>query len=645
MDAFLKEAAKHGTKDSRGVFTINAEKAEIKLAKYQLAGLAQFPMFLLAAGTAAGVSRFEVSFHGKKTRIRYEGWTLTSTDLHSIGMQALKKETSRPLRFLGIAFSTIGSRFDFSIRSGDLEVAFVNMVMQFPETLKNADQFSGLEIEIESRLESEFDEGLKGQQKFCPFPVIIGRKELLGGYDPSLESLDSYAYMHRPGQGLYAVNLNYADSVVLELPEEEDKIPLLVSFTHPNEGDLLGFWILVNGLACRAPAGFAPAGFYGVAAGDNLELSLSHEIVNNASYQEFRLQVCEACLELCYYTQAQLAGSKNRIQVRLLEDALQSVKPHLPVSRRIAVENAHAQAYLQSPGQVEDTLGPVIDPKGLESLLPLLADLDEMRLDVLLTGYKKRCRQSKEAGRYREMLVWHQTLLKIKQTLKKDTETDSLVHYLLEIIQNIGELPSPETLHNFSLSSPENRLTISYLSCLASWANGEDVRGHTPAVHPTWLYPLALDCQAESTWTRLLDLITEEKISEALVLVKTHPPLFYRGNEHQWLQYFWTHHRGQLSWVVTIALRVELSFCEQAPAEGYGTLPLLDDARLIIANEISRPPFWPNFLTLLQRARRSHSETDRRRCWSALFLDGLATGYLTSNKKHPLLEPFSPGQW
>ena len=207
VDAFLSEARQAGSHDSHGVFTINADKAEVKIAKFQLAKTEQFPMFLLAAGTQAGATSLDVIFPTPHTtRIFFKNWSLSPSDLHYIGTQALREDTPLSYRYLAIAFSAIGHRYDFAVKSGSLQVAFVDRTMREVESRDFVPE-NILEIEIEGDLEEAIWNGLTGQQKFCPFPVRIGHRELAGGYDPSTESLDSYAFFCRQGEGLGTVSL------------------------------------------------------------------------------------------------------------------------------------------------------------------------------------------------------------------------------------------------------------------------------------------------------------------------------------------------------------------------------------------------------------------------------------------------------
>ena len=116
MDSFLERIQREGALDSRGVFTINVEKAQVKLSSFQLADFSQFPTFLLGAGQAANASQLLLTFPSlggigasRSTRIEFRNWTLDIEDLRLIGLESLKKETPRPIRYLATILSTLGA--------------------------------------------------------------------------------------------------------------------------------------------------------------------------------------------------------------------------------------------------------------------------------------------------------------------------------------------------------------------------------------------------------------------------------------------------------------------------------------------------------------------------------------------------------
>lgn len=637
MDAFLQAAYSEGAHDSHGVFTINAEKAEVKLAEFQLAAASQIPMFLLAAGTQARVARFRVSFpEESKTVIRYEGWELTAEDLRCIGMESLKRGTPLSLKYLGIAFSTLGAHYNFILRSGDLRVAFQSSVMRFLEERQEGSGLDCLEIEIDCGLRSAFEKGLKGQQKFCPFPVVIGQKELNGGYDPSSESIESFAYLCRRGPGLSEVSLKYTNNVLLELPETDGGSPMALSFTHPRESEFLGVWLLINGLACKAPADFAPLGFFGVAVADKLELSLSYEVVQNAAYHSFREEVLSACSALVQRAQSELTRSQDRSRRHMLDDA----------SRELIRAQARSRASTSTQAEATEPGGLFGRPE--TDLLEKLSDLSGMsegEVATLLEQLSKRVWQLFHHGRLPEALDHEDALLKVKNARGLYSWRDHLLRTLMAFCANPGELPTRESLELYQDSDLTS--VAGYLLLLIDWARQGSVSLPAfPKEHPTWLAPLVVRASSGSAaWHILYDLLRKEQISEALQFVKSDSTLGFEGNERAWLEYFWTYHRGRLPWAQGVKLRVALSFSTEDRASDFQSMELEQARREVLLQEISRAPFWPYFFTLLKRAGDSEKDPACRMCWTALYIRALAGAYLYDFYGSPLEKPLFLGSY
>lgn len=636
MDAFLNAAYSEGSHDSHGVFTINVEKAEVKLAEYQLAAASQIPMFLLAAGTQAGAERFRVSFpEGSKTVIRYEGWRLSAEDLRCIGMESLKRGTPLSLKYLGIAFSTLGAHHNFILRSGELRVAFQHSVMRFLEEREDESLSDCLEIEIDCGLRSAFEKGLKGQQKFCAFPVVIGQKELHGGYDPSSESIESFAYLCRRGPGLSEVTLKYTNNVLLELPEDDGGSPMALSFTHPRESEFLGVWLLINGLACKAPADFAPLGFFGVAVADRLEVSLSYEVVQNAAYHSFREEVLSACSALVQRAQSELTRSQDRSRRHMLDDA----------SRELI--RAQARSRANASTQTEAT-----EPGGLfgrpeNDLLEKLGDLSGMsegEIATLLEQLSKRVWLLFHHGRLPEALDHEDALLKVKNARALYSWRDHLARNLMAFCANPGELPSRESVELYLDS--DLRSVASYLLLLLDWAQQGSVSLPAfPKEHPTWLAPITVRASASSAaWHILYDHLRGERIAEALELLKSDSTLEFEGHKSSWLQYFWTYHRGRMSWAQCVKMRVALSFSVSDHSPDFPGMELEQARREVLLHEVSRAPFWPYFFTLLKRTGDSEREPARRMCWVAFYIRALAGAFLYDLNGSPLEGPLFLGR-
>lgn len=631
MDAFLNEARSSGTHDSQGVFTINADKAEVKIAKFQLARTEQFPMFLLAAGTQAGAAGFEATFPSRgKTRVRFRGWSLSPTDFHYIGTRSLKEGTPIAFRYLAIAFSTIGHRYDFAVRCADFQVAFVKQTMREVHVSEEIEK-DVLEIEIEGDLEKAIWDGLTGQQKFCPFPVRVGRRELAGGYDPSTESLDAYAFYFREGPGLSTVALKYPSEIVQRHPPSNAP-PMAVSFTHAPDAEKLGFWLLVNGLACRTPRDFVPSGFFGVAVADGLQLSLSHEIIQNRAFRNLQVHIWNACKGLCQYTRTKLDGFANPLRLSMLSVSLRSLErgyssPH-------EIEQEQLPELSEAEGLVGYPLVPATEPGSLAELLVLVRELDEDGRAVLLSAYRARVLQHFKKGAREEALSWYGALLEIKKTLVQLQEIDIFVEQLLR-----GRMaPSGDESNRYEYD--RLKVLAAYLQDLAEWEQGREPNFRLTSMDSTWLVPVGLHDVAGEPWAQLVRALERGDISTGMRLAQQSSELCFRGHELAWRTYFWSHHRGDLSWIEAVALRVALSFSELCAVEQEASKAELTVFSL--AKERSRSPFWPSFLSLLERAAKSKGERGRREAWAKLIVTDILSQLLQRPQTFTLQEPFRP---
>ena len=617
------------------MFTINADKAEVKIAKFQLAKTEQFPMFLLAAGTQAGAAGLEVTFPTRQTtRIRFQNWSLSPSDLHYIGTQALREDTPLSYRYLAIAFSTIGHRYDFAVKSGSLQVAFFDRIMREVKSRDSVPE-NVLQIEIEGDLEEAIWDGLTGQQKFCPFPVRIGQRELAGGYDPSTESLDSYAFFSRQGEGLGTVSLRYPSDIVLELPASEE-LPMAVSFTHAPEAGGIGFWLLVKGLACRTPREFAPPGFYGVAVASGLQLSLSYELIENESYRAVRAQVWKACDMICRHAQSRLDVTLDPVQISMLE--LTSTYLERDYVRQ-GVERLQAGSVFArgSTANSEEASGlklaPDSDPEGLSRILDELPDLPSEEIETLIRAYRDRAWKHLVKGSKEETLSWYRALLRIKESLQDVQEIDLFLERLLVA----EDLPSGVESGATNCAKIANLVT--YLRNLEVWNQG--LEPERLNVDPSWLVPLGVHEATSEAWTMMIRLLEQEDVSTAMRLIWRTPELFLSGSEYAWRSYFWTYHRGRLSWLETIALRVGLSFSE-ANSDDYDSLSVSELKTSVLGTQREKPTFWPFFLTLLERSSRYQQVSGRRACWTALVVSDILGQMLVRPDDFSLQDPFCP---
>lgn len=617
MDAFLAQAQSEGVQDSRGVFTINAEKAEIKLAKFQIATLEHFPRFLLAAATAGGASGLRIRWKSGKTAIEIYGWTISQADLQAIGMHSLKRETRRELRYLATVLSALGSRHRFSLVTEDFQVQFEHGLLQFPaRPLIEVDPGS-MTLEIETQLKDEVERGLSGQQKFCPFNIQVGATELQRGYDPSIETLDSFAFVTRTGDRLPEVTLKYArPQTHLKLASDDEAPPLALGLAPPGEAERSGIWLLVDELACRAPYDFAPFGFYGVVIAPELTLDLSYDLNKNEPYYALQARLTEACRKLCLDLRDRF-GSLPTNQQKILRRA----------SEKLGLSWQAGGVRTQAPAEVAtDVLAPVVSTGLVRALVKRLPELDQVRKELLHSRYRDRVLRELRQGNVGDALAWQRARTEVSRATGASTPQELVVPHLLELVSGFQGTPEQKLAELAAAGGAE---LATYLRALRDWEvkPGTDISG----IHPSWLVPLGVVLDHREPWMLLLELLEQGDAATALRLVRGQEPLLYSGYERSWLRYFWEHSQGTMPWTELVKLRVALSFASDDGTRDYSTVPFDKFRQDVILTESTRPPFWPHFLSLLRHAERLHGE-DARSCWTPVLARLLLERCLTDSE-------------
>ena len=636
MDSFLERFQGEGCLDSRGVFTINLEKAQVKLASFQLADFSQFPTFLLGAGQAAKASQLLITFPSlggigasRSTRIEFRNWTLDIEDLRLIGLESLKKETPRPIRYLATILSTLGAKHDFSLTSNDFQLSFQKGVMKPPQPPPDGAQVSSVTLHIETDLRRDLERGFAGQEKLSSLEVRFADKRIGGGYDPSLETSDFFSFLVVKGVGLPPLTFQKtSERVVSEQPR--DGLPAMaLGLSSPAEAERAGLWLLVEDLAYRAPRDFSPDGVFGVLVANELRRDQSFQVVQNAAYHRLREQLLEAARRLCRQAEKRrhlFRGEKAETLKKLCRQL--GVKP--------TTESEASGAPLpQDPS-------PIRDPNKLGAFLFQLDKIGVGQAEALIHGYQREVSSVLRQGRPKEALEWQRALIAVKHRLQRKTPVERFAYQLLQILSD----PGPAQFSTVPDLPDELANQARYMGVVCRWWAGKQVSEANLAelsLHCSWMYPLGLAPDCNHNWVRLLNLLSEAQVMAALDLLRSDSSLCGLESEAQWNQYFWVRHRGRLSWSSSIRLRVQLSFAAIARKSldlSESTFASLQER--LLYTEFQSPKFWPVFLEMKSRA----TPEDMRDFWVKLLARVLINSCLDDPTRPLLSRPLTPsGRW
>jgi len=633
MDSFLERIQREGALDSRGVFTINVEKAQVKLSSFQLADFSQFPTFLLGAGQAANASQLLLTFPSlggigasRSTRIEFRNWTLDIEDLRLIGLESLKKETPRPIRYLATILSTLGAKHDFSLTSNDFQLSFQKGVMKPPQPPPDGTPAGSVTLHIETDLRRDLERGFAGQEKLSSLVVKLAEKRIGGGYDPSLETSDIFGFLVVEGEGLPPLTFEKA-SKSLVLHQSRESLPAMaLGLSPPAEAEQAGLWLLVEDLAYRAPKEFSPDGVFGVVVADELRRDLSFQVVQNADYHRLRERLFDASLRLCRRAESHRLLFKGEKYATLRN-----------LCRQFGVKWTAEPDLHKSPTSQE--LTPTRDSNKLGAFLSQLDKVGASRAKALLQGYRHEVSTALRQGSPREALEWQRALIAVKHRFQLKTPVERFLYQLLQLLSDTGPaqfavVPDlPEELANQAC----------YMGVVCRWWAGSQVSTANLSLHCSWLYPLGLAPDCNHNWVRLLQLLSENRAEAALNLLRSDSSLCYLDSEAQWNQYFWTRHRGRLSWSNSIRLRVQLSFASLGRKSldlSESTFALLQER--LLYTEFQRPRFWPVFLEMKSRA----TPEDMRDLWTKLLARVLIDNCLDDPTRPLLSRPLTPsGRW
>lgn len=108
LEGYFEKLKTDGTLDSTGIFTLDPDRVQWKLAKFQLAEPRMFPLFLVKAAVSGNCQSFERdSADTSQGEVKYilRGLVFDRSELQNLHLAALGQGTTDPAKFLMVAFS------------------------------------------------------------------------------------------------------------------------------------------------------------------------------------------------------------------------------------------------------------------------------------------------------------------------------------------------------------------------------------------------------------------------------------------------------------------------------------------------------------------------------------------------------------
>lgn len=302
LEGYFDKLKTDGTLDSTGVFTLDPDRVQWKLAKFQLAEPRLFPLFLVKAAVSGNCDSFErdsaVTSRGE-VKYSLRGLVFDRSELQNLHMAALGQGTSDPAKFLMVAFSaasgiglakltTTDGTDSFGLESDGQNVSFHEEPYEDP-------QFRGTVFSFTPEKSEPSHGVLYFRTRYSPIPLSYLQEDRFQRI--TLKELPPSTFVVALGDRWKAANCLRDSSGVLACKVEH---PALVSLTwHAgNNSSLQG---LHRGVTYPLGPEFDHPGFSGVIDCNELDLDVSYSgFIQNSKFQDKVKQFEELLKEVLY---------------------------------------------------------------------------------------------------------------------------------------------------------------------------------------------------------------------------------------------------------------------------------------------------------------------------------------------------------
>ena len=666
MDAFLSELSQDGEQISHGVFTMDISKAQLKLAKYQLASFEQFVDFLISTLAASPATHlFVESSPGKfftkgSTNLTFVDWSLTAEDIRAIGISSLGGSERRDLRYLAILLSALASKHSLVLRSHHsdeciaLKVTPQQVDVLDPEDLSDFDGRSDsyVSLEVGADVSKIVAQSCSRLARWSAKTIEISGNWYARGFNAQLQLKDALAFLQQSGPGdVPVINSSRDKTRIVESAAPGSHPKFLALTANPSEEKNLGLWLLVDGLAYRCPRPLPRVCGYIVA--NELKRDLSYQsLVQNEAFESVFKELRDAASQL-------LVDLVTKDITLKAEDILSLVDLVSDLKRDLDMDFVEKLLFEKS-----GTLTATTHPASLKVLLARLENCSGSDATPLLEQYRRQISQTRRLGRLVETRDLVQASGSCRQALGQSARTEDELLALVQVLTGRkAEL------------APCGEPIASFLGTLLSWqGDGMSLPDwENSEIHPTWYLPLSLYAQWDlpgelelpaamtekyPAWLKLMGHLRANRGERALAMVQALDELRFDLHRQAWNELFWTFYRGRVSWQTQIRLRVELTksymrdpnradvdvVSRFIQSTGFTYLEKSTESFAACANYLAAKSyfggdFWPEFFTVMVQGRRQFPR-EVRGAWVKLLAQALLGAMLQSNSEaSPLLQP------
>lgn len=662
MDSFLSELNTAGEHESQGVFTINAEKAQIKLAQYQLGKLEDLSKILIFMATTFGCKVLTVETRSSKTpfskaqhttRITFTPLMLSYQDISTVGFQSLQREAPPRLRFLAIVLSTLCAHQRVLLMSGG-ESCDISLHIG-PEGIRDAppeeDCFRphSAVLVVKEQILERLESGLRTRSRWCPCAI-----RLLPTGKPAVQGLSTTRVLSS-ALGIIMVNADSLKIKVSRLVEhsiqstkDNSALPLVLALTRPHEAIEVGLSIVVHGVAFPIHLELKIPELCGAIVADHLSLDLSYQtLVKNAEYLEVLEELKKSIPALMRVVLSKERRLDDKQEERLYE-----------IITQLSDQDAEAE-LLSLLQRSSSKMRPAADPASFNRLQARLSRSSPEAGRELFAAYRTKTREFWQSGRLSETLRYLMAEVALRQSVQFESARQKDMVSLCRVF-----------LGTIAESFPTLPLLEEYLARLNRWAHRQapPPSEFHPDIHPTWYLPFLLDIGEKEgdpselfalfdkgvpSWLTLWALLREKEAERAIKLVRETPDFNYPANRLHWDEFFWFHCRGMLPWASAVRLRVALSGAQFDPSVpgvrsfSESLLQAIVPAPSLGA-EISQQvllsfphaSFWPSFFSLQYLGASSLKAEQYRTIWLKMVAKTLLGHLLEYPEADPLSFPF-----
>ena len=326
FDAYFEELKQGGTLDSTGVFTLNVEKLQGKLAQYQLANPREYARFLVRAANAAQADLISSTFVPQQSRIEIKNLCFRLEHFQNFSFNRPQSPAEEAAHYVAIALSAAAKLGKVKILVGDrgrgFRISSSGKTLEFDESDPEASRIQGTLFEVTGLLHENPANKFVPSARWSEVPHQPDHFEL-GTFDVFGEVLavaTGSKFRFSPGKNDFPVQV--------ELDDAPDLLMLFWSKHEPlSQANVRG---VHRGIAYPMPNITLPRGFHAVVRADDLKPDLSYEGLVEDELYEAKGKMLRG---LVFNVLERVIEAKVEWNTGQLEDIRQKIALYWPRSR------------------------------------------------------------------------------------------------------------------------------------------------------------------------------------------------------------------------------------------------------------------------------------------------------------------------